>query len=427
MFHDRLYIRDLRIIFKNMKPFSLLIKPASADCNLNCSYCFYLEKKSLYPEQKTHRMSDEVLERMISSYMQTEQPQYSFGWQGGEPTLMGLDFFKKVTALQQKYAPKGAIVANGLQTNATLLTDDMAEHFEKYKFLLGVSLDGPPEIHDVYRKNLAGAGSHEAVMKSIEILKKHKNEFNILTLVSKSNVAKPMEVYNYLAGNGFFYHQYIPCVEFDADGRPLPWTITGAEWGDFMCGIFDRWISGDTKKVSVRLFDSILIYLVEGQRNVCSIGKNCCQYFVVEYNGDVYPCDFFVRPELLLGNIKDFSWEKLQDSETYRSFGSLKSKWNSACEKCEFLEICSADCLKNRLPQSQDNPRTLSWHCAGWKIFFKHSLRKLKKLAEQIKQERLVESRRAQGNPPSALKVGRNDPCHCGSGRKYKKCCGINE
>jgi len=407
-----------------MKPFSLLIKPTSADCNLNCSYCFYLDKKSLYPEQKTHRMSDEVLEKMISGYMQTKQPQYSFGWQGGEPTLMGLDFFRKVTDLQKEYGQKGALVANGLQTNATLIDNDMAEHFAKYKFLLGVSLDGPPETHDFYRKNLAGSGSHADVMKAGEILKKHKVEFNTLTLVSKSNVAKPVEVYSYLAGNGFLYHQYIPCVEFDADGTPMPWTITGEEWGNFMCSIFDRWIAGDTRKVSVRLFDSILTYLVEGQRNVCNIGKNCCQYFVVEHNGDVYPCDFFVRSELRLGNLKDFTWEQLQDSGAYRNFGSLKSKWNSVCEKCEFIEICSADCLKNRLPQSQNNPRTLSWLCAGWKIFYKHSLHRLKKLAEKIKQERFIENQRTQGNSPVVLKVERNDPCRCGSGRKYKKCCG---
>lgn len=407
-----------------MKPFSLLIKPASADCNLNCSYCFYLEKKSLYPAQKIHRMSDQVLEKMISTYMQTEQPQYSFGWQGGEPTLMGLDFFRKVTDLQQKYGRKAAIVANGLQTNATLLTDEMGEHFTKYKFLLGVSLDGPPEIHDFYRKNHAGSGSHSEVMKAIDVLKKHKVEFNILTLVSKSNVAKAVEVYNYLAENGFLYHQYIPCVEFDADGIPLPWTITGMEWGNFLCSIFDKWFAGDTRKISVRLFDSILMYLVEGQRNVCVMGKNCCQYLVVEHNGDVYPCDFFVKSELKLGNIMDSTWEQLQNSETYKNFGALKSKWSSACENCEFLELCSADCLKNRLPQSQNNPRTLSWHCEGWKIFYRHSLRKFKKLAEQIKQERLMETQRAQVNPSARLKVERNAPCPCGSGRKYKKCCG---
>ncbi len=406
-----------------MKPFSLLIKPASADCNLNCSYCFYLEKKSLYPEQKIHRMPDEVLEKMISSYMLTEQPQYSFGWQGGEPTLMGLDFFRKVTDLQQKYGRKGAIVANGLQTNATIIDDEMAAHFAKYNFLLGVSLDGPPEIHDFYRKNIAGSGSHADVMKAIETLKKHKVEFNILTLVSQSNVAKAEEVYNYLADNGFLFHQYIPCVEFDADGKPLPWTITGEEWGDFLCSIFDRWFAGDTRRISVRLFDSILMYLVEGQRNVCVMSKNCCQYLVVEHNGDVYPCDFFVRPELKLGNINDSAWEQFQCSETYKNFGALKSKWAGACDNCEFLEICSADCLKNRLPQSQNNPRTLSWHCKGWKIFYSHSLRKFKKLAEQIKRERVVESQRVQGNTSLSTSVERNAPCPCGSGRKYKKCC----
>ncbi|HCE42016.1 MAG TPA: anaerobic sulfatase maturase [Lentisphaeria bacterium] len=374
-----------------MKPFSLLIKPASADCNLNCSYCFYLEKKSVYPETKIHRMSDEVLEKMISSYLQTSQPQYSFGWQGGEPTLMGLEFFKKGIELQQKHGRPGTVVGNGLQTNATLIDDDMAAHFAKYNYLLGVSLDGPPEIHDHYRKNHLGAGSHAEVMKAICILKKHNVEFNILTLVSKSNVGKSKQVYKYLLDNGFIFHQYIPCVEFDGDGNPFEWSITGREWGEFMCGIFDCWSATDTRKVSIRLFDSILWYLVEGQRNICHIGRNCCQYFVVEYNGDVYPCDFFVDPKLKLGNIMVNTWEELQDSVKYKDFGALKSKWNSECERCACFELCSADCLKHRLPQSTNNPRTISWLCEGWKIFYAHSMKKFKKLAEQIKKDRMLQ------------------------------------
>ncbi|HBC87779.1 MAG TPA: anaerobic sulfatase maturase [Lentisphaeria bacterium] len=374
-----------------MKPFTLLIKPASADCNLNCSYCFYLEKKSVYPESRIHRMSDAVLEKMISSYLQTKQPQYSFGWQGGEPTLMGIEFFKKAVELQQKYGHPGTVVGNGLQTNAVLIDDDMAAHFAKYNYLLGVSLDGPPEIHDLYRKNHAGAGSHAEVMKAIEVLKKHKVEFNILVLVSRSNVGKAKEVYKYLLENEFLFHQYIPCVEFDSSGKPLEWSITGREWGEFMCDIFDSWHASDTRKVSIRLFDSILWYLVEGQRNICHLGRNCCQYFVVEYNGDVYPCDFFVDPKLKLGNIMENSWEELQDSVKYKEFGALKSKWNSECEKCPCFELCSADCLKHRLPQSQNNPRTISCLCEGWKMFYTHSMKKFKKLAEQIKKDRAAQ------------------------------------
>ena len=377
-----------------MRPFSLLIKPASADCNLNCRYCFYLEKKDIYPGHNLHRMPDAVLEKMISSYMKTPQPQYSFGWQGGEPTLMGVEFFRKIIDLQQKHGGTGTVVGNGLQTNAVLIDDEMAAHFAKYNFLLGVSLDGPPEIHDFYRKNHAGAGSHASVMKAIGILKKHNVEFNILVLVSKSNVGRAKEIYSYLLENGFLFHQYIPCVEFDRNGKPLEWSITGREWGEFLCGIFDCWEKSDTRKVSIRLFDSILWYLVHGQRNICHIGRNCCQYFVVEYNGDVYPCDFFVQTDLKLGNVTENSWEEMQDSVKYKEFGALKSKWNSICEKCDCFEICAGDCLKHRLPQSQNNPRTISWLCEGWKIFYSHSLKKFRKLAGQIKKQQNMQGQR---------------------------------
>ncbi|MCK4422813.1 MAG: radical SAM protein, partial [Candidatus Omnitrophica bacterium] len=276
------------------KPFSLLIKPASADCNLNCAYCFYLGHSSLYPRIKVHRMSDQVLEKLISSYLRTNQPQYSFGWQGGEPTLMGLDFFKRVIQLQQKHGHPGANIANGLQTNAIRIDDEFAKHLSKYNFLVGVSLDGPPEIHDYYRKYKDNRGTHADVMRSIDCLKRNNVEFNILTLVNNINVCQPKEVYHYLCDNGFLYHQYIECVEFDPKGRLLPFAVNGEEWGNFLCAIFDEWIKGDTHRVSIRLFDSILVYMVEGLRNVCKMGQNCCQYLAVEYNGDVYPCDFFI-------------------------------------------------------------------------------------------------------------------------------------
>jgi uncharacterized protein len=343
-------------------------------------------------------MSDAILEKMISSYMLTPQPLHSFGWQGGEPTLMGLDFFRKAVELQQKHGPKGATVGNGLQTNATLIDDNMAAHFAKYKFLLGVSLDGPEDIHDLYRKNSGGDGSHSAVMRAIEILRRHDAQFNILTLVSRANVGRPAEVYRYLLDNGFLFHQYIPCVEFDRDGNPLEWSVTGREWGEFMCGIFDSWIRSDTRNVSVRLFDSIIWQLVHGQRNICHMGRNCCQYFVVEYNGDVYPCDFFVKPELKLGNVMENTWEELQSSEKYKEFGALKSKWNSACERCQWFQTCSADCLKHRLPQSGNNPRTLSSLCEGWRMFYAHSFKKFRKLAEQLMKERTAQEQYGSGN-----------------------------
>ncbi len=370
-----------------MKQFSLLIKPASADCNLHCAYCFYLDRSALYPETKCHRMPDKVLAKMISSYMKTEQKQYAFGWQGGEPTLMGVDFFRRATELQQKYGKNGALVANGLQTNATLIDREFAKHLAKYKFLVGVSLDGPENIHNRYRITANGHGSYADVLRGIKHLKQNNVEFNILTLVTSANVKKAKEVYRFLCDMGFFYHQYIPCVEFDNKGHPMPFSISGEEWGDFLCGIFDEWIKRDMRKVSVRLFDSILTLIVDGVYNVCRMGDNCCQYFVVEHNGDIYPCDFFVESKKKLGNIMNDSWEELQTSPKYIEFGKKKALWNKGCDRCEYLKYCSGDCLKHRL-YKRDNSKDLSWLCKGWKQLFNHVLPELKKIASSIKRER---------------------------------------
>ncbi len=407
-----------------MNPFSLLIKPASADCNLNCEYCFYLEKCDIYPETRRHRMSDEVLEKLISSYLATDQPFYSFGWQGGEPTLMGTAFFKKVVKLQQKYGRPGSSVGNGLQTNATLITDEMATLFADYKFLLGCSLDGPAEIHDLYRQTTDSVGSHERVVKGIDLLSEKRVEFNILVLVSQANVHRAEEVYQYLVEEGHTYHQYIPCVEFDEKGDLLPYAISGSEWGDFLCRIYDLWYPKDAYKVSIRQFDAVLNQLVDGNAGVCTMGNNCCQYFVVEYNGDVYPCDFFVDEPLRLGNILSDSWDSLLKSPLYRQFGARKKQWHPQCETCEVLPLCQGDCIKHRVAV-ECKAGNLSRLCDGWQQFYTHSAHGFEVLAESIRQQRLSEQNRAGvQNPRQAEKVGRNNPCPCGSGKKYKKCCG---
>lgn len=406
-----------------MKPFSLLIKPAAADCNLRCEYCFYLDKCRLYPESPRHRMSDAVLERMITSYMATGQPQYTFGWQGGEPTLMGVDFFRRVTELQQKHGRPGAVVGNGLQTNATLVDDALAAHLAEYKFLLGVSMDGPAEVHDRYRLTVAGAGSHGAVWQGIRALQRHQVEFNILTLVSQSNVLRPAETYEYLVSNGFLFHQYIPCVEFDAAGGCLPFAISGPQWGDFLCGIFDAWYARDRRRVSVRQFDAILERLVLDRAAMCTMGTDCCQYLVVEWNGDVYPCDFFVVPELRLGNVMTHSWEQLLASPVYHAFGRRKREWSGACAACPHLDLCAGDCQKHRFAGGCD-PRKLSHLCDGWRQFYGHARAKFAGLAAELRA-----ARQAAVPPPPrpaapAKAPGRNDPCLCGSGRKFKLCHG---
>ncbi|MBD3393728.1 MAG: anaerobic sulfatase maturase [Chitinivibrionales bacterium] len=410
-----------------MKPFSLLIKPASADCNLRCEYCFYLDRAALYPETRTHRMSDSVLEKMIQSYMATSQPVYSFGWQGGEPALMGADFFRRVVDLQKKHGRAGSSVSNGVQTNGVLITDELAAHFAEYRFLAGVSLDGPPAIHDRYRRYAGGRGSHADVLKGIDRLRAHGVDFNILVLVNSENAGRAAEVYRYLRDNGFLFHQYIPCVEFDRAGNLRPFAITGEQWGAFLCGLFDAWHASDTRRVSIRLFDAVLSYMVDNTYTICHMHSTCCQYFVVEHNGDIYPCDFFVGPGLRIGNVMTISWDQAQKSPVYTAFGRNKPAWNPACARCEYLPYCAGDCLKHRLPVSGD-PATLSWLCKGWKRFFAHTLPRFEALAELVKRERELAPAACAAAPFAAPAApgtaGRNDPCPCGSGLKFKKCCG---
>ena len=365
-----------------MNDFSLLLKPSAADCNLRCTYCFYRGRQRQLPAQP--RMPDEVLERTIASYMGSHQAMsYTFSWQGGEPGLMGLSFFKKVVALEMKHGSRGALVCNGFQTNGTLITDELAAFLADYRFLLGVSVDGSTDVHDYYRKMPEGAPTHVSVMKGIDRLQKHGVDFNILTLVNDRNVKQPREIYDYFKRRGLYYQQYVPCVEFDGTGGLQPYSISGRKWGAFLCALFDQWIDKDVGKISIRLFDSIVEYLVSGKRNACTMGTDCRQYFVVEYDGSIYPCDFFVRDELRLGNIMSGCWEDFLASPIYRRFGLEKANWSDECGSCSWLALCHGDCLKFR-PTSG----TKSLLCEGWQAFYAHALPRLQRLADDIKANR---------------------------------------
>ena len=400
-----------------MKIFSLLIKPAGADCNLRCDYCFYLDH--LKQQRQNPRMKDDLLEKLISSYMQTNQNNvYNFGWQGGEPTLMGLNFFQRVIELQKKYGQEGVIVQNGLQTNGTLLTDELAKFFSKYKFLLGVSLDGPDYLHNEYRKTIGGKNTHNSVMKGINRLKKNHVEFNILSLVNNLTIHHAKELYEYFKHEELFHQQYIPCVEFNANNQLNSFSITGDQWGTFLCEIFDEWIKEDVKKVSIRLFDSIIQHFMQGTYTSCHMMDNCCQYFVIEHDGNIYPCDFFVRNDLLLGNIKKVNWEKIVNSPSYQKFGAEKSRWSVTCSSCPYLSLCHGDCQKNR-PAGLDNSKALSILCRGWRKFYTHALPRFKKILKELSDSQNLELFK----PIRLKKIGRNEPCPCGSGRKYKNCC----
>lgn len=324
-------------------------------------------------------MSEETLENLIKSYMKTRQNVFAFGWQGGEPTLAGVDFFRRITDLQERYGRPGSRVSNGLQTNGTLMTPELAAHLAKYHFLTGISIDGPEDLHNRYRRRTDGGGTYSEVITGLEELKRNGAEVNALVLVTKGNVDKPEIVYRHLKELGLFYHQYIPCVEYDEEGEPLEYSIGGDEWGDFLSRLFEEWLRKDEHTVSIRNFDAVLQVLVNRQVAMCTMGRNCSDYFLIEHNGDVYPCDFFAEPELLIGNIHRHTWEELRKSPVCRKFGRQKCEWDSACGACNYLFLCAGDCVKHRI-----NGR-LSVLCPGIKAFYETTLATFKKIANNLK------------------------------------------
>lgn len=365
--------------------FSLLVKPAGADCNLRCGYCFYLDRSSLYPETRVHRMSDAVLERLVRSYLATEQPVHAFVWQGGEPLLMGHRFFDRIADLQMAFGRRGSCVSNAVQTNGVLLDDRYARQFRACRFLTGVSLDGPAGLHDSMRRDCGGAGSHGRVLAGIEALRRCGAEFNVLTLVSKGTVGHAKTIYEYLVKEvGATFLQFVECVELDGRGGASPYSVSPTEWGSFLCEIFDAWYASDTRRVSIRLFDTILGKLATGRDLCCTVGSDCRQYFVVEHNGDVYPCDFHVSAEWRLGNVLSDSWDAMAGSELYRRFGARKRELPDACMACEYLSLCAGDCPKNRVGHGSGSARALSHLCEGWKMFYAHTLPRFRSLSKEI-------------------------------------------
>jgi len=366
-----------------MRPFTLLIKPAGPDCNIACGYCFYSGKTALFGKGK-HRMSDDVLDKLISGYVKLRFPSSSFAWQGGEPTLMGLDFYKKVVELQQACGADGQIVTNALQTNGILLDEKWCRFLAEYKFLVGISLDGPKEYHDFYRCSPSGKGTFDEVMAAIENCRRHKVEFNILVLVNNRNVEAADELFDFFREHKIKYLQFVQCVERDpATGRIAEFSITPKQYGDFLCRIFDRWAEYGPDKISIRTFDSILSYLMAGEHSICTFRPQCSDYIVVEHNGDVFCCDFFVEDGWRLGNILETPIEQLAADERKREFARLKTGISNKCLICRHLDICRGGCLKDRIVTDGDY-KAASYFCDGYKQFFDYALPRFSQIAAKL-------------------------------------------
>ncbi len=409
---------------------SVLVKPAGADCNMACTYCFYLEKSHLFPELIKRRMSEDVLEEMIKQVMRYSRRHISFSWQGGEPTLMGLSFFKKIVEIQQKYG-QGHVVGNGLQTNSILIDRQWAGFLRDYCFLVGISLDGPEHIHDHYRLLRDGRGSWAIVIEKTKLLLDSSVEVNVLTVLNDYSVQFPEEIYIFLKSLGLNYMQFIPCVELDPRNpeRMASFSVSPEKYGEFLVKVFDLWLSDfidDLPTTSIRYYDSVFYHYVGMVPPECTLMKECGNYVLVEHNGDVYSCDFFVEPRWKLGNVLEGDLDFMLNSQRQKEFGKMKASLPRECRKCRWLQKCRGGCVKDRLHNSLN--QKLNFLCPAYKMFFEHADRKLRTMAEDWKKRQpfLGSELLRDDESRSRLeeKAGHNDPCPCGSGKKYKSCCG---
>jgi len=369
------------------KPMYVMLKPVGSACNLNCTYCYYLEKEHLYPSAKSQLMSEILLERFTEQYINSQtQNEILFTWHGGEALLRPISFYKKALELQKKYG-RGRKIDNVLQTNGTLLTDAWCEFFKENNFLIGISIDGPQDFHDEYRRNKGDLPTFVKVMKGINLLKKHGVEFNAMAVVNEYNADYPVEFYRFFKEIGVKYIQFAPIVErINVQGNGLKLThpeekeaelaefsVSPIQWGKFLVGLFDEWIKEDVGKIFIQMFDSTLANWVGEQPGVCTLAKHCGHAGVMEFNGDVYSCDHYVFPEYKLGNINTDSLASMMYSEKQLKFGTDKhDTLPRQCRECEFLFACNGECPKNRFARTKDGEYGLNYLCAGWKIFYGH-------------------------------------------------------
>ncbi len=372
------------------KPVYVMLKPVGSVCNLACEYCYYLEKGKFYPDIKNPVMSDQILEKFIREYMECQTTrEVLFTWHGGETLMRPIRFYEKALELQRRYA-NGHLVSNCIQTNGTLLNDDWCRFFKKNNFLVGVSIDGPREFHDEYRRNKQGIPSFYKVMKGIELLKKYGVEYNAMAVVNDYNSEYPLEFYRFFKEIDCRFIQFTPIVERvsehkegtslaapDEQGEDIklaPFSVTAERWGTFLCDLFDEWIKEDVGKFFIQLFDSTLANWVGEQPGICTMARHCGHAGVMEFNGDVYACDHFVFPEYKLGNIQTRTLTEMMYSPAQLQFGKDKrDKLPKQCEECEFLFACNGECPKNRFLHTKDGEPGLNYLCEGYKRFFKHA------------------------------------------------------
>lgn len=415
--------------------FCVMVKPVGGTCNLACAYCYYRSKTALYPGSR-FQMDEALLENFIRQYVEAQRvPETIFAWQGGEPLLAGKRFFERAVALQDEYCPAGMTIRNALQTNGTLLDEEWCRFFRQRNFLIGISLDGPCEVHDVYRRDKEGRPTFRRAMRGVALLREYGGEFNVLAAVHAANVPYPLEVYRFLRDEvGAQFIQFIPIVEpVDGTAQVSSRSVGAEQYGRFLIAIFDEWVQHDIGRVSVQIFDAALAAWMGNAPGLCVFAPTCGTALVLEHNGDLYACDHFVAPRYRLGNLRDKPLLAMVASPQQQEFGAAKhSMLPKMCRECEVRFVCNGGCPKDRILRTPHGEAGLNYLCAGYRMFFTHVWRPM---------EQIVNALRRGGSPIATTtvmepaqsdilfqhqinRVGRNSPCPCGSGRKYKYCHG---
>ena len=413
------------------REFQVMVKPIGPICNLECRYCYYLQKTELYPKGESFRMPDDLLESYIVQHIAAcPKELIYFSWHGGEPTALGLDYFRKIVELQRLHQPAGRRILNGIQTNGILLDEEWCRFLAAEQFDVGLSLDGPKELHDDYRVSKGGKPTHKQVVQAWRLLQRHRIPCNLLCVVHDRNVHHPMAVYRFFKEMGVEFLQFLPLVlrrADGADGSVTPETVPAEAYGRFLSQIFHEWVRQDAGRIGIQNFDEAVRPFLLEDHAVCVFKQTCGDVVAMEHNGDLFSCDHFVDREHCLGNIRETPLAEMLESPTQREFG--RRKWDRLpryCIECDVLAMCNGGCPKDRFLRTPEGEEGLNYLCAGLKVFFTYSTPYLQKLATFWQSgeplDRLMHLLRAE-DAPASDQTGRNDPCPCGSGRKYKKCC----
>ena len=419
-------------MIKASREFQVFVKPVGPVCNLDCHYCYYLKKEALYPGDELFRMSDAILEKYIRQHIHASSgPVIFFSWHGGEPVLSGLNFFRKIVSLQRKHKPANQRILNGMQTNGTLLDENWCRFLAAEKFIVGISLDGPPDLHNLYRLDRAQKPSFDHAIRGYKLLRDHGVISEILCVVNAQNVMYPLQIYRYFKQLDAKYVSFLPLVEAQPDARGIVSlrTVPSELFGKFLCAIFDEWKALDIGKIKVQIFEEAIRTAFGQEHSLCIFRKTCGGVPVLEHNGDFFSCDHFVDTGHHLGNILNRPFVEMLESPEQISFGQVKlNSLPQYCLKCEVRDMCNGGCPKDRLILTPDGEAGLNYLCAGFKLFFTHCRPFVNEVSELWSKQNSITNgsslqTRAVSRHKEQIKTGRNNPCPCGSGKKYKNCC----